>query len=413
MERKYPDLLERFFTYVKMDTKSDEKNEETPSTEKQKRLGELLVQELKGLGVKEALMDEHGYVYGRFPGNGAGKIKVGLIAHLDTSPAVSGEGVKRQLIRYGGGDVVLPGDTSVIIPEDEKLRAFIGKEIVTTDGTTLLGADDKAGIAAILTLLNYLGKNPSLPRPEIRIAFTPDEEIGKGTVKFDLKRFGAEAAYTVDGGEEGEIEDENFNADSYTAIFRGINVHPGQAKGKMVNSLKAAALFLSLLPRNALSPETTEKREGFVHPTEINGNEEKTVVHFILRDFEESGLLEKKRLLDELGGRAAAEFPGSSFEGVVNPSYRNMKVMIDKRPEVLELALKAIEEAGVKPLRRPIRGGTDGAKLSFLGIPTPNLFTGAHNMHSKREWIGVESLEKSVDVLVNLMRLWAEKDNGR
>ncbi len=413
MAYKYEKLLERFLNYVKIDTQSDEKSESTPSTKKQFDLAEVLVKELKELGLENVEVDEYCYVYATLPSNMKNnKYKIGLISHLDTAPAVSGKDVTPVINKnYQGGDIELPGEKGVVIKEDESLRKHIGEDIITSDGSTLLGADDKAGIAEIMEALTFFVNNPDIPRPEIRVAFTPDEEIGRGTIKFDKEKFGAQFAYTIDGGADGEIEDENFNADSMIIKFKGINVHPGYAKGKMINAIKIAGEFLTLLPKDRMSPETTEKREGYVHPVEISGIEEETTLFFIIRDFVESELKSKEEFLESLAKQVVEKYPGASYTAEIKESYRNMKEILDQYPDVLNLAIKAIEMAGIKPIRTPIRGGTDGAKLSFMGIPTPNIFTGGHNFHSKREWISYQSMERAVDVIINLMKLWAEKNN--
>lgn len=413
MAYKYEKLLDRFLNYVKIDTQSDEKSETTPSTKKQFDLAEVLVKELKDLGLENVEVDEFCYVYATLPSNiKNNKYKIGLISHLDTSPAVSGKDVTPVINKnYQGGDIILPGEKGVVIKEDESLKNHIGEDIITSDGSTLLGADDKAGIAEIMEALTFFVNNPDIPRPEIRVAFTPDEEIGRGTIKFNKEKFGAQFAYTIDGGADGEIEDENFNADSMIIKLKGRNVHPGYAKGKMINAIKLAGEFLSLLPKDKMSPETTEKREGYVHPVEISGIEEETTIFFIIRDFVENELKKKEEFLEDLVKQVVKNHPGADYSVEIKESYRNMKEILDQYPDVLNLAIKAIEMAGVKPLRTPIRGGTDGAKLSFMGIPTPNIFTGGHNFHSKREWISYQSMERAVDVIVNLMKLWAEKNN--
>ncbi len=413
MSNKYETLLERFLSYVKVDTQSDEKSESTPSTKKQFDLAEILEKELKDMGLKNVEVDEFCYVYATLPSNmDNNKQTIGLISHLDTAPAVSGKNVNPIVNKnYQGGDIVLPGDKTVVIKEDEELKKHIGEDIITSDGTTLLGGDDKAGVSEIMEAVKYLIEHPEIKRPEIRIAFTPDEEIGRGTVKFNKEKFGAKVAYTIDGGADGEIEDENFNADSMIIKIKGINVHPGYAKGKMVNSIKIAGDFLANLPKD-MSPETTDKKEGYIHPVEVSGNEEETTIFFIIRDFVEEGLKQKEDMLEELVKKSVEKFPGAAYTVEVKESYRNMKKILDQNPEVVNLAIKAIENSGISPIRTPIRGGTDGAKLTFEGIPTPNLFTGGHNFHSKREWISYQSMEKAVDVIINLVKLWAEKNNG-
>jgi len=413
------EMLDRFLSYARIETTSSEESNTTPSTECQWDLARILEKELRDLGLEKVRLDENCYVYGFLPENfppghpRAGKVPaVGFIAHMDVSPAVSGKGVKPQIHKnYQGGPITLPGDPSIVLtPEtDPPLGECLGLDIVTSDGTTLLGADDKAGIAVIMAALKALGENPDFLHGPIWVAFTPDEEIGRGVDKFDLKYFTAKAAYTVDGESLGEVEDETFCADTWIAVFHGVNVHPGYAKGKMVNSIKAAARFLESLPKDSLSPETTEKREGYVHPMAISGNEEKTEIKFLVRDFEEEGIADKEKFLEEKARAAVEAFPGSSLEIQIKQSYRNMKQILDKTPEVAEFAMEAVRMAGVEPKKTPIRGGTDGARLSFMGLPTPNIFTGGHNFHSKREWIAVQHMEKSAQVVLNLVRIWAEK----
>ncbi len=413
------EMVERFLSYARIETTSSEESPGLPSTECQWDLARILEKELRDLGLEKVRLDEHAYVYGLLPENipsghpRRGKVPpIGFIAHMDVSPAVPGKGVKPLVHKnYDGGPLPLPGDPQVVLtPEtDPPLGDCKGLDIITSDGTTLLGADDKAGIAIIMAVLKALKETPSFLHGPVWVAFTPDEEVGKGVDGFDLKSFGAKAAYTVDGESLGEIEDETFCADTWIGIFRGVNVHPGYAKGKMVNSIKVAARFLEMLPRDALSPETTEGREGYVHPMAVTGNEEKTEVKFLVRDFLEEELGKKERFLEEKARAAVEEFPRSSLEVQVKTSYRNMKQVLDKTPEVTEFALEAVRMAGIEPRKNPIRGGTDGARLSFMGLPTPNIFTGGHNFHSKREWIAVQHMEKSAQVLLNLVKIWTEK----
>jgi len=412
-------MLERFISYAKLDTQSDENSETCPSTEKQKELSRQLVGELTALGLEDAELDEHGYVYATLPENfptddpRRGRTpSFGLIAHVDTSPAVSGRDVKPVVHRnYPGGPIALPEDPSITLtPEtDEPLGDCVGHDIVTTDGTTLLGADNKAGIAEIMTTLSTLRDHPEIHHGPIRIAFTVDEEIGRGADKFDVKKFAASAAYTVDGGEVGIIEDETFCADTVILTFRGINVHPGYAKDKMVNSIKMAAALLEMFPADSLSPETTEKREGYVHPYVIEGDEEKTVVKVLIRDFEAPGLTEKEDRIRGWVEEMKTRFPKGDVELEVKESYRNMKQVLDEHPDVVGLARRATEAAGLRFGRNQIRGGTDGARLSFMGVPTPNVFTGAHNFHSKREWVSVDNMVKTVETLVQLAVAWGEE----
>ncbi len=408
------DMLNRFLSYVKIHTTSCEENEATPSTECQFDLARILVKELEEIGLENVRLTDHCYVYAVLPGNIEGDKApcVGFLAHMDVSPAVAGEGVKPIVHEnYDGGVITLPGDPSLkLTPEtDPPLVDCKGLDIITSDGTTLLGADDKAGIAIIMAVLKSLKAHPEIKHGPIHVGFTPDEEIGRGVAEFDVPGFGAEVAYTVDGGGLGEVEDATFCADSMSVTFHGVNVHPGTAKDKMINSIKLAAEFIDLLPKDGLSPETTEKREGFVHPTSFTGNEEKTVVKFIVRDFAMEKLLEHEALIEGWAGSVVARHPGSRFETEISHSYKNMKVMLDKRPEAIEFVAEAVNATGVELKPKEIRGGTDGARLSFMGIPTPNIFTGGHNYHGKMEWISVQHMEASARVCVHLARIWGEK----
>ena len=411
------EILERFFRYVKIDTQSQEDvTDRYPSTAKQLDLAKILVKELIDLGLKDAAMDEFGIVMATLPSNlaptEAARIPViGLIAHLDTSPEVSGKDVKPIIHQnYRGGDIKLPGDPNVIIRQSENpiLTEKIGEDIVTSDGTTLLGADDKAGIAEIMSFLSYLQKHPDIKHGTLRIAFTPDEEVGAGTDHFDIKKFGADFAYTVDGETVGEIEIETFNASAGTFTVHGINVHPGYAKGKMVNAIPIAAEIVRLIDREP-SPATTEKREGYLHPYVIEGGVEKVTLRVLLRDFDADGIRAKTVRLNEIRDQVAAQFPRARIELEIKDSYKNMYVKLAENPKVIEYALEATRRAGIQPKTQIIRGGTDGAKLCFMGLLTPNIFTGGHNFHSKQEWISVQDMEKTVATLVNLVQVWVEK----
>jgi tripeptide aminopeptidase len=408
------DMLDRFLTYVKIHTTSCEENQDTPSTECQFDLARVLVKELEEMGLENVRLTEHCYVYAVLPGNIPGdKVpKLGFLAHMDVSPAVAGKDVKPIVHEnYDGGVITLPGDSSITLtPEtDAPLGDCKGLDIVTSDGTTLLGSDDKAGIAIIMAMLRTLKGDPGIKHGPIHIGFTPDEEVGRGVAKFDVTDFGAEVAYTIDGESLGEIEDETFCADTMTVTFHGVNVHPGYAKDKMINSIKLAAELVDSLPKDALSPETTEKREGYVHPMSISGNEEKTVIKFIIRDFTTEALGQHEALIEERARVVEARHPGCKLETEVVHSYKNMKVMLDQRPEAAGFALEAVRAAGIEPHQSPIRGGTDGARLSFMGLPTPNIFTGGHNFHGKKEWIPVQHMEQSARVCVHLVRIWGEK----
>ncbi|NWF89535.1 MAG: peptidase T [Ignavibacteriaceae bacterium] len=404
--------VNRFLQYVKYDTQSDEESTSFPSSEKQKNLSRLLVEELKQLGVSDAHMDEWGYVMATLPSNTNKSVDpIGFIAHVDTSPAVSGANVVTMIHRnYKGGDIKLPKDKQVIkAKENPDLKNMKGYDIVTSDGSTLLGADNKAGVAEIMDAVNYLITHPEVKHGEIKICFTPDEEVGRGTEKFDVKKFGAKYAYTVDGQSRGEVETETFSADGVTIKFHGKNIHPGYAKGIMINSMKIAAAFIELLPKKTLSPETTEKREGYVHPVSINGNEELTTVKFIIRDFQTPKLKKYESLLKKLAQKAVKKFPGSKMEFTVNEQYRNMKEVLKKHPQVEKNAIEAMKRLNIKPIMHPIRGGTDGARLSFMGLPTPNIFAGEHSFHSKTEWVSVQDMEMAVRVIVEIAKVWEER----
>ncbi len=404
-------VIDRFLKYVKYDTQSDEESETFPSDPKQLELSKDLVDELKEIGLTDAAMDEHGYVMATLPGNTEKDVPViGFIAHVDTAPAVTGKDVKPQIINnYQGGDITLQNGVVIKADSNPELADMIGFDIITTDGTTLLGADDKAGIAEIMDALNYLIQHPEIKHGTLKVCFTPDEEVGRGTEHFDVEKFGAKYAYTIDGGTRGEVETETFSADAVVVTINGINVHPGYAKGKMVNSQKVAARFLELLPKDRLSPETTEGREGYVHPISINGNEEKTVIKFIIRDFIDEKLKEFEDFLKELAEKAVAEFPGATLEYEVIEQYRNMKNILDEHPEIEQNAVEALERLNIKPIQSAIRGGTDGSRLSYMGLPTPNLFAGGHNFHANTEYVAIQDMEMAVKMIVTLAQIWEEK----
>jgi tripeptide aminopeptidase len=406
-------VLERFLRYVAYDTQSDENSETYPSTEKQLVLLDKLVEELREIGLQDAVRDEHGYVMATIPATTKkGNVPViGFIAHVDTSPEADGANVKPIIHRnWQGKDIVLPDDPTAVLrlKDNPSLKRQIGNDIITASGTTLLGADNKSGVAEIMSAAEYLVKHPEVPHGVIRIAFTPDEEVGNGTKFFDVTKFGAFCAYTMDGEELGEVEAETFSADSMTITFEGFNTHPGFGKGRLINSIKIAADFLTRLPKEGLSPETTEKREGFVHPYVMEASVEKTSVKFLIRDFVTAGLKEKEALLEKLARETVAAWPGSSFVAKVDESYRNMKEVLDKFPQVVEYAREAVRRSGVEPREEAIRGGTDGSRLSFMGLPTPNIFAGEHNFHSRLEWVSVQDMEKAVEVIVNLAQIWEE-----
>jgi len=403
--------VDRFLKYVKYDTKSDEDSTTFPSDPKQLELSKDLVVELKEIGLTDAYMDDYGYVMATLPGNSDKDVPViGFISHVDTSPAVSGKDVKPQIVKnYQGGDITLTNGKVIVADENPELKDMIGFDIITTDGTTLLGADDKAGIAEIMDAINYLIKHPEVKHGTLKVCFTPDEEVGRGTEKFDVEKFGAKFAYTIDGGTRGEIETETFSADAVNIELIGKNVHPGYAKGKMINSLKMASYFMELLPKDKLSPETTDKREGYVHCTTINGNEEKTVLKFIIRDFIDEKLIEYENLLKELVDKTVSQFPGSSSNFTVIEQYRNMKNILINHPEIEANALEALAKLDITPIQSAIRGGTDGSRLSFMGLPTPNLFAGGHNFHAITEYVAIQDMEMSVKTIVEICQIWEEK----
>ncbi|HBL25211.1 MAG TPA: peptidase T [Acidobacteria bacterium] len=407
-------VVERFLRYVAYDTQSSETSDTYPSTEKQLDLLRLLVDELKALGLADATMDEHGYVMATVPATSskAGVPVIGFIAHVDTSPEMSGAGVKPILHRnYQGQDLVLPDDPTAVLRPSELpyLTKRIGDDIITASGTTLLGSDNKSGVAEIMAAAEYLMAHPEIAHGPIRIGFTPDEEVGAGTKHFDVAKFGAKYAYTMDGGPRGEIEYESFSADAMTITFQGRNTHPGYAKGVMVNSIKVAADFIHRLPKDALAPETTEGYEGYVHPYVLTPSVDKTTVKLLIRDFKTSALAEKEAWLAKLAAETVADWPGSSFEAKVDESYRNMREVLDHHPDVVENAREAIRRAGMEPVTKPIRGGTDGSKLSFMGLPTPNVFAGEQSFHSRFEWVSAQDMEKAVEVIVEIAKVWEEK----
>jgi tripeptide aminopeptidase len=408
-------FLDRFLSYVKYDTQSSEDSESYPSTLKQLELSKQLLLELKEIGLKDVEITEHGYVFGTLPSNVDHDVPtIGYIAHVDTSPDVSGKDVVPVITNsYPGGDIVLKNDRSQIIEfkANPALKDCIGHDIITTDGTTLLGADNKAGIAEIMGALQYLIENPEVKHGKIRVSFTVDEEVGTGTQHFDIKQFAADYAYTIDGETAGEIEDETFCADTAIVRIQGVNVHPGYAKNKMINGIKIAANLIDRLPADRMSPETTEKREGYLHVHSIKGGVEETEIVFLVRDFDIDGLKDKEDYLKKLCKNVESRYPKASLSVEIKESYRNMKLVLDKHPHVIEYALEAVDRAGIKSLKNLIRGGTDGARLCFMGVPTPNVFTGGHNFHSKKEWISVQDMAKAVETIVNLSQIWAERSS--
>ncbi|SDS11459.1 peptidase T. Metallo peptidase. MEROPS family M20B [Bradyrhizobium canariense] len=406
-------VTERFLRYVVIDTQSDAASATCPSTEKQKDLGTLLASELQAMGIRDAHLDAYGYVYATIPANTDKKVPViCFCSHMDTSPDCSGKDVKPQIIRnYRGGDIVLPGDRSQIIraAEHPALADQIGNDIVTTDGTTLLGADNKAGVAEIMDAAHFLINNPQIKHGTIKILFTPDEEIGRGVDKADLKKLGADFAYTMDGETAGNIEDETFSADGATVTIEGVSTHPGYAKGKMEHAIKIAAAIVDRLPKDTCSPETTEGKQGFLHPIAISGALEKATLSFIVRDFTDEGLKEKEVLLEDIIKEVMKDFPRSTYRLEIRQQYRNMKQVIDAHPAIMENAIEAIRRAGLKPVKTSIRGGTDGSRLSFMGLPCPNIFAGEHAFHSRLEWVSVQDMEKAVQTIVHLVMIWEER----
>jgi len=407
------DVTERLLRYVVIDTQSDPTSPTCPSTIKQKDLGRLLASELLEMGLSDAHLDEHGYVYATIPANTNKRVPViCFCSHMDTSPDCSGADVRPQVLRnYRGGDIVLPGDPTQVIraAEHAALRDQIGNDIITTDGTTLLGADNKAGIAEIMDAARFLLNNPQIKHGTIKILFTPDEEIGRGVDKVDLTKLGADFAYTMDGETAGHIEDETFSADGATITITGVSAHPGFAKGKMEHAIKIASAIVDRLPKDTCSPETTEGKQGFLHPVGISGALEQATLHFIVRDFTESGLQQKETLLEAIVKDVMTAYPRSTYRMEVKPQYRNMKEVIDRHPQIVTYAIEAIRRAGLEPVQTSIRGGTDGSRLSFMGLPCPNIFAGEHAFHSRLEWVSRQDMEKAVQTIVHLAMIWEER----
>jgi tripeptide aminopeptidase len=404
---------ERFLKYVTIDTQSDPNSPTCPSTEKQKNLSRILVEELLAMGVSDAHLDEHGYVYATIPANTDKKVPViCFCSHVDTSPDCSGEGVKPLVhANYRGQDLVLPDDNSVVIRMNEHpdLKDQIGNDVITASGTTLLGADNKAGVAAIMDAANILVNNKQLKHGKIRILFTPDEEIGRGVDKVDMKKLGAKFGYTIDGETAGSIENETFSGDGAVITIYGVASHPGFAKGKMENALKIASRIVAKFP-DKLSPEHTEAKEGFIHPVHIEGNIEKATVRLIIRDFSEAGLKRHAKTIQRIVDAAMKPFPNSRAEVKISEQYRNMNKVLRRYPQVVENAVEALRRAGfAQPKLQSIRGGTDGSRLSFMGLPCPNIFAGEHAFHSKQEWVSVQDMEKAAETIVHLAQVWEEK----
>nr|WP_249123698.1 MULTISPECIES: peptidase T [unclassified Bradyrhizobium] len=407
-----PSITERFLRYVAIDTQSDPDSPTCPSTDKQKNLGRLLAQELVEMGLADAHLDDNGYVYATIPATSAKQVPViCFCSHMDTSPDCTGKDVRPQIVRnYQGGDIVLLADPSQVIraAAHPALATQIGNDIITTDGTTLLGADNKAGVAEIMEAARFLVANPQIPHGVIKILFTPDEEIGRGVDKVDLKKLGAEFAYTIDGESAGHLEDETFSADSATVFIQGLSAHPGFAKGQMEHAIKIAARIVEGLPKDTCSPETTEGRDGFLHVTRLSGGLDSAELSLIVRDFSTAGLHDKEALLERIVKDVMRDFPRSSYRIEIREQYRNMKEVLDRHPQVSAHAAEAIRRAGLTPVRTSIRGGTDGSRLSFMGLPCPNIFAGEHAFHSRLEWVSVQDMEKAAQTIVHLAMIWEE-----
>jgi tripeptide aminopeptidase len=401
--------LERFLKYVTIDTQSDPHSKTCPSTEKQKDLGRLLVEEMKTMGIKDAEMDTNGYVYGTIEANTTKEVPtLFFCSHMDTSPDSSGYNVKPIVHNnYQGQEIVLPLDNSIRLSTEKYpyLKEQIGNDIVTASGDTLLGSDNKSGVAAIMSAAQILLENPRIKHGKVKLFFTPDEEIGRGVDKADLKKLNADYGYTLDGGKRGAIEDENFSADGATLTIQGVSAHPGYAKGKMESALKIAGEILARLPKE-LSPEGTSDRQGFIHPVHISGEIEEVKIQFIIRDFETENLAVHAKGIEMITKAVLKNYPHSQYTMEVNEQYRNMKEVLSKHPKVMHYAIEAIETIGLKPIRTGMRGGTDGARLSFMGLPCPNIFVGEQAFHSKYEWVSKQDMEKATEVIIKICELW-------
>jgi tripeptide aminopeptidase len=409
-------LTERFMRYVQIDTQSDPESTSFPSTEKQKDLSKVLFAELKEMGLQNVELDAYGYVYATIPSNSNKKNipAICFCSHLDTAPDCSGTNVKPILHKnYDGNNIVLPDDATQIlsIKTSPYLEKHIGSDIITASGNTLLGADDKAGVAIIMQAAQTLLDNDNIKHGNIKIVFTPDEEVGKGVAHIDMQKVGAQFGYTLDGGEAGCLEDETFSADGATITIHGVISHPGYAKNILINAIKIAGEILDALPKNEWSPETTDKREGFVHPVSVNGISEKATIGFIVRDYTRDGLVQHHERLKSIAENIVAKYPGTSMEYTQTEQYRNMKEVLDLHPQVVNNAAAAIERAGLKVVQDNIRGGTDGSRLSFMGLPCPNIFTGMQNIHGKQEWVGVKDMLKASETIVHLCSIWEETSN--
>ena len=404
---------ERFMRYVQVDTQSDPLSNSHPSTANQKVLSKMLADELLAMGIEDAHADEFGYVYATIPSNTSKRVPViCFCSHVDTAPDCSGTNVKPILhAQYDGNDIVLPDDNSQVLRQTDYpyLREHIGYDIITASGNTLLGADDKSGVAVIMDMVHFLLQNPALKHGEIKVLFTPDEEVGRGTAKLDMEKLGADFGYTLDGGEAGSLEDETFSADAVTITIHGVISHPGYAKGKLLNALKIAADILEALPKDSLSPETTEKRQGFIHPVRMEGIAEKASIDFIIRSFDEKGLYEYEKILEALADEVMQKYPKASMDFTIQEQYRNMKKVLDQHPRVAGYAEEAIRRAGLTIKKESIRGGTDGSRLSYMGLPCPNIFTGMQAIHSRLEWIGVKDMAKAAETIVHLSMIWEER----
>ena len=406
-------LEQRFIKYAKIDTQSDPSSPTCPSTPKQKNLGKVLVQELLETGISDAEMDDNGYVYATIPSNTNKQIPVIFFcSHMDTSPDCSGENVKPIIHdNYQGQDLILPDDHHIVIKlsEHKDLKHQIGNDIITASGTTLLGADNKAGLAEIMEAATFLMKNPEVKHGTIKLFFTPDEEIGRGVDKADLKKLGADFGYTIDGETLGSIEDETFSADGATLKIYGVSTHPGFAKGKMESAIKILAEILDALPKDTLTPEATHQKEGFIHPVSINGQVEEAEAQFIIRDFTDEKLAAHGQFLEETIKKIMTGYPKSTYKLNIKAQYRNMKQVLDQHPKIVQYGIEAIERAGVVPKQQSIRGGTDGSRLSYMGLPCPNIFAGEHAFHSKQEWVSVQDMEKAVQTIINIACIWEER----
>ena len=405
-------VLDRLLRYVVIDTQSDASSNAQPSTEKQKDLGRILVEELLALGLSDAHLDEHGNIYATLPSNTDKQVPViCFCSHMDTAPDFTGTNVKPDVVRnYQGGDIPLTGDKSRVIRmgEHKELKNQIGHDIVTTDGTTLLGADDKAGIAEIMSAAHFLIANPDIKHGTIKILFTTDEEIGRGADKVDIEKLGAAFGYTLDGSTIGEIDDQTFSADGVEIDITGVAQHPGTSKDVMENAIKIASDIVARLPKDQ-APETTEGLQGFIHPTGISGSMDHAHLSFIIRDFVNDGLTEKEALLKDIAEVVMKAYPGSTMTFKVTEQYRNMKQVLDRHPEIMSNLVEAVRRVGLEPVTNSIRGGTDGSRLSFMGLPCPNIYTGGHSYHSPLEWISVQDMEKSVETIVELVKVWEER----